>query len=597
MESAVSKRQTPRSETGAWYLRLTELSRTTWLLLGLTAAGGLLRLYLLGDKSIWLDEAFSIALGRHGLGELLALVEQTDTHPPLYYAALKLWMALGESEAHVRLLSALLSTAAIPLMHLVAQTLYEDANAGLLGAGILALSPFQVWFAQEARMYAMLTFFVLASSYFFLRALRQGTRRAWVGYVLTTAAALYTDNGALWYVASTGLFMVLTRRRFAHRMRHWLMSQGAIALLYLPWLPSLWRQTQQVTESFWLPPPSFQSVLGALLDFQSYNFPFLPLAVLYLTVIFVWTYIVPGGGWQRRLATAWLFVPLLISLLLSLRQPIFLSRNLIAASLGFYLLITGTVCRFQSPRATAILILPLLAMNLVATGHNAWREEKPDWRSLAAHVAQTAGTDSDGLVVFIPGYAELPFSYYFQQHDLRLDTQGYPADELLLHAQPQEVDDIATMLEGQERVWLVLRDVETVDPDWQVKIWLDSNGYERGPDFEGEEIAALTYTRWDVTQDNPLPATETETTTPGEAEAEAPAVAPEGERGLFLPLLTRQEPQPQPTPPPATIHVIQPGDNLWTLARRYGTTVQALMEANDISNTTRLRVGQELLIP
>lgn len=576
MESAVGDPQTMETHAGAWR---QYLARTGWLLLALTLIGGAFRLYLLGAKSIWLDEAFSIALGRHSLGDLLALVEQSDTHPPLYYVTLKYWLAGGDGESHVRLLSALFSTAAIPLMYLVATALYDSDNAGLLGATILALSPFQIWFAQEARMYAMLTFFVLASAYCFLRALRDGSRRAWLGYVLATAAALYTDNGALWYVISSGLFVALAHRRLRGRLRDWLVSQAAIFLLYAPWLPSLWRQTQQVTESFWLPPPSFQSVLGAFVDFHSYNFPWLPLSALYLTVIFIWTYIVPGGGWQRRLATVWLFVPLAISLLLSLRQPIFLSRNLIVASLGYYLLIVGTVRRFESGRATVALMLPLVAMNLISIGHNAWNEEKPDWQSLAAHVAGTAENTRDGLVVFIPGYAELPFSYYFRRHAVQLETQGYPADELLLHADAQEVTDIAALLEGRPYVWLVLRDVEAVDPEWRVKGWLDSHSYVRGPDFQRETIAALKYTRWDLLRDN--------LRTPGMMESAR-------EARLYLPFVAYQEGEAPLAP---TVYVIQPGDTLWAIAIRYGTTVEALMEANNISDATRLSVGQELIIP
>lgn len=576
MESAVGDPQTVKTREGAWRRLLT---RTGWLLLGLTLVGGFLRLYLLGAKSIWLDEAFSIALGRHSFGDLLSLVERADTHPPLYYVTLKFWLAGGDSESHVRLLSALFSTAAIPLMYLVTSTHYDDSDAGLLGATILALSPFQIWFAQEARMYAMLTFFVLASAYCLLRALRDGTRHAWLGYVAATVAALYTDNGALWYVISIGLFVVLARRQFPGRIRDWLVSQAAIFLLYAPWLPSLWRQTQQVTETFWLPPPSFQSVLGAFVDFHSYNFPLLPLSVLYLTIIFIWAYIVPGGGWQRRLATIWLFVPLVISLLLSLRQPIFLSRNLIAASLGYYLLIVGTVRRFESARVTAALILPLVVMNLISVGHNTWKEEKPDWRALATHVAATAENTRDGLVVFAPGYAELPFAYYFRHHDVRLETQGYPADELLLHAQPQEVTDVTALLEGQPYVWLVLRDVETVDPQWRVKGWLDSHGYVRGPDFQGDGITALKYTRWDLLGPNRR--------RPGTAEISH-------EANQYLPFLVNQANE---APPEPTVYIIQPGDTLWTISVRFDTTVEALMEVNGINDVTRLSVGQELIIP
>ncbi|MCC9077391.1 type 4a pilus biogenesis protein PilO [Litorilinea aerophila] len=48
-------------------------------------------------------------------------------------------------------------------------------------------------------------------------------------------------------------------------------------------------------------------------------------------------------------------------------------------------------------------------------------------------------------------------------------------------------------------------------------------------------------------------------------------------------------------PPGTTVHVVQPGETLFSIARRYGTTVEALMAANGLTSTT-IRVGQRLII-
>lgn len=552
------------------------------LLLGITLLGTVFRLYLLGEDSLWLDEAFSVVLSRRGLAELLPLVARADAHPPLYYILLHFWLMLGSSEGFIRLLSVLFSSASIPLMYLVASSLFEDEHAGLVGAVILAFSPFQIWHAQEARMYAMLTFFVLASAYFYIQALRHGRRKQWAGFVLATTTALYTDNGAIWYVLAVATFFLSSWSRFSHRRRDWLISQVAIVVLYIPWVPSLLAQTRQVTENFWLSPPSFSVLLGAFLDFNSLNFPWIALSVLYMTALLVWTYIVPERGWSRGLASTWLFVPLAASLLLSLRQPIFLSRNLIAASLGYYLLLVGTIHRFGSARSSAVLLLPLVLMNLVSIGHNVWREDRAPWRSLTAHVAAAAQEREDGLILFVPSYAELPFSYYLGRQALPVETQGYPEDEILLHSDPRTVDDLAELLEGQPYVWLVLRDVEAVDPQWKVKTWLDSNGYVRGPDYVDEQISALTYIRWDLLSD-------------GSRTDPSLRTAEEGQ--MYLPLVQKPTEIEVAEDPPVTVHVVAPGETLWTIARRYGTSVEALRESNDNVNPSRLRIGQQLIIP
>ncbi len=58
---------------------------------------------------------------------------------------------------------------------------------------------------------------------------------------------------------------------------------------------------------------------------------------------------------------------------------------------------------------------------------------------------------------------------------------------------------------------------------------------------------------------------------------------------------------PPTTPPPATggptVHIVQPGENLFRIALRYGTTVDAIAQANDITNPWFIYVGQKLTIP
>jgi LysM repeat protein len=44
-------------------------------------------------------------------------------------------------------------------------------------------------------------------------------------------------------------------------------------------------------------------------------------------------------------------------------------------------------------------------------------------------------------------------------------------------------------------------------------------------------------------------------------------------------------------------HIVQPGENLTQIAARYGTTVQAIMSANGLSNPNFVWVGQRLAIP
>ncbi|MDF1515636.1 MAG: LysM peptidoglycan-binding domain-containing protein [Anaerolineae bacterium] len=65
------------------------------------------------------------------------------------------------------------------------------------------------------------------------------------------------------------------------------------------------------------------------------------------------------------------------------------------------------------------------------------------------------------------------------------------------------------------------------------------------------------------------------------------------------------EPTPEPTQAPAPepvsatpgVHVVQPGETLYSIAVRYGTTVGAVSQANSIANPSLIHPGQELRIP
>jgi len=81
---------------------------------------------------------------------------------------------------------------------------------------------------------------------------------------------------------------------------------------------------------------------------------------------------------------------------------------------------------------------------------------------------------------------------------------------------------------------------------------------------------------------------------PGVGPTQTPPIIPPG------PTTTPQPPPPTvaPTPlPPTQTYVVQPGDTLTAIAARFGTTVQALVVANNIVNPNLIFVGQVLVIP
>ena len=141
------------------------------LVIFITLIGGFLRVLFLGNKGMWLDETFSVWLANQSVSDMLQWMVKIDQHPPLYYLLLHYWIAhYGDTPYYVRLFSALFGTVTIPIIYLIGQRM-SGAVVGLGAAMLLALSLFNIYYAQEARMYTFLMFNAAVAIYALVRLL------------------------------------------------------------------------------------------------------------------------------------------------------------------------------------------------------------------------------------------------------------------------------------------------------------------------------------------------------------------------------------------------------------------------------------------
>ena len=142
-----------------------------WLVIFITLIGGGLRVLLLAKNGMWLDETVSVWLADHSLSDMLHWIVKIDPHPPLYYLLLHYWIALkGDTPYYARLFSALFGAGTIPMIYLIGKHM-SGAMTGLAAAVFLAFSPYNIYFAQEARMYTFLTFNASVAIYALVRLL------------------------------------------------------------------------------------------------------------------------------------------------------------------------------------------------------------------------------------------------------------------------------------------------------------------------------------------------------------------------------------------------------------------------------------------
>src|SRR4030042_2967913 len=145
--------------------------RGPWLLIIITLIGGGLRVFLIANKGLWLDETLSIWVSNHSVVDMLQWIAKIDQHPPLYYLLLHYWIALnGDTPYDVRFLSVLFGAGTIPIVYLIGKRI-SGTVMGVAAAVFLALSLFNIYYAQETRMYTLLTFNAAVAIYALVRLL------------------------------------------------------------------------------------------------------------------------------------------------------------------------------------------------------------------------------------------------------------------------------------------------------------------------------------------------------------------------------------------------------------------------------------------
>ncbi len=220
---------------------------------GVILLGLALRLINYTFQPLWWDEGYSVYFAIQDFAGI-TLKTAADIHPPLYYYLLHTWMALfGASDAVDRLLSVFIGAACVPALYTVVARV-SGRRAGLIAALLLAVSPMQVYYSQEVRMYSLATLLGLGSIYFAQRILLpgSGTQAAtssagsvgmrfthWLGYLVCTSLAMYTLYFAALIPLFQTVFVVLQTGRRALSRRdfgRWLAGQAALALLFAPWV-------------------------------------------------------------------------------------------------------------------------------------------------------------------------------------------------------------------------------------------------------------------------------------------------------------------------------------------------------------------------
>ena len=445
-----SSNQIQSAEKGA-------VARQRLLLLGGFLVAFALRLYHLGAESLWYDETVSVILARKSIPALIAHTAG-DIHPPGYYMLLHMWQTITKPISFHGLEflyawpSLFFGLLIIALLFPVARRLY-DRRVALLALWLAAVNPFHIWYSQEVRMYTvgaalgLLCFWILLRYWQplnFASDKRPSDAVLLSSYALCAAVGLYM----LYYFAFLLIALFTIALIFAwqghrqetrqkRRLVDWLIAHGAIVLLWLPWLPTFWRQATDPPVPPWRVPwqsplALFETLvesLRVLLLGESMNAGGGIWALwLLVLVVAAYGYTKPTGGQREKFALFILllavFAPLVMIVLTTLLvTPLYHVRYLFTYAPPLMIVVAAGLLRLYAIRRTlgAVALLILLMLNGVSL-HRFWNApayRTDDHRTAVAELATNwrpgdailvnAGWVYTALALYWP--TELPDSY------------------------------------------------------------------------------------------------------------------------------------------------------------------------------------------
>jgi uncharacterized membrane protein len=392
---------------------------------------GLLAVRQLPTRSLWLDEAATVAIAsQHGAALWHAIARDGGNMLGYYLVMHVLIGAFGDGTAAIRAPSVIATAATAGLVSLLALRAFDRRLA--ISAGILcAVSLPLIFWGQNARGYALMVAFATASFVAFTAivtapvAEQRTSRAALAIYALTTALSIYMGLIAVLIVAAQ-----LTLLPFApRRARSLLVAIGAVGVICLPLVVlALFRGSSQL---FWVPRPD-QHVLGqAARTLTSAGLPpnFHRTGTGTLTLIITGALLLMAIGaialagrgrmpYGERivelLIVAWFIVPLVLALVAAKAGlEVELARDGMLLVPPVALLLAWILHHPRVPEELGWAgVAVLVVLRALQLGPSYGVSPEP-WNTAADYVRSAASADQ--CVAFYPQDGRMPFDYYLSR--------------------------------------------------------------------------------------------------------------------------------------------------------------------------------------
>ena len=453
-------------------------ARRFFLLVLLLVSFGL-RVYRLGDKSVWWDEGLAAWAARQSPADI-ARWTSADVHPPLYFWLLYLWRrGSGDSEFGLRFLSVIVGVLTVAATWRLGQVVGGEAT-GALAASLVGGARFAIWWAQEMRMYALAALWAVLTLWAAIRFWDGGRLRYGALYIFLAIAGLYTLYLYVAVLAVVNLVWLVMWWRSKRLWLRWTAMQLGVLVAFSPWafyalgrIPT-WSSATPVTPLTFL--KIYWTVLstGIPVEVERYRWLTTPVLLVFLAGL---VGIARTGERGKALRNAGLLL-LSVALPAALVYAVSLPRDVLfyAPQLApryffifapaFYTLLAWGIATWRWP-LRGLLSLPVAAATIYGTWtYYPGRILVDDYKSLAATL-RAYWHPGDAVVLYTDkDWPVFAYHYPGEWHKVPYAQAITPSFAAAL---------LSPIWQEHEGVWLVITPYARInDPQGEVATWLQA---------------------------------------------------------------------------------------------------------------------------
>ena len=225
---------------------------------GLVAIGVALRLFWITRNGASFDESFTAMIGRRPLGGIFDTLRAADSHPPLDYLLRAPFARAGAGDLVMRLPSLAFSAAALALF---AWWMRTRGVSGVVAVAVMAVSPFEIMYGGEARMYALLELLGVAGAILAETWIREPRR--WHAAAAGGLVLVGVFDHVSGFLLAAGLLALAGFRQDRGAWRWRACIAGALTLWAVVWGTSFLAQAR-TTHASWIDRTTLGSVGDAV---------------------------------------------------------------------------------------------------------------------------------------------------------------------------------------------------------------------------------------------------------------------------------------------------------------------------------------------